>query len=74
MTVETSAAASEPISVRQGHDSPSEGTDKPRPPGAADLGLDHQQPAHVMLLVMALGFGREVLHWWHDEGLAGGAQ
>jgi len=22
----------------------------------------------VMLLVIALGFGREVLHWWHDEG------
>ena len=21
-----------------------------------------------MLLVIALGFGREVLHWWHDEG------
>jgi hypothetical protein len=21
-----------------------------------------------MLLVVALGFGREVLHWWHDEG------
>lgn len=22
----------------------------------------------LMLLVIALGFGREVLHWWHDEG------
>ena len=22
----------------------------------------------VMLVVIALGFGREVLHWWHDEG------
>ena len=22
----------------------------------------------VMLVVVALGFGREVLHWWHDEG------
>ena len=21
----------------------------------------------VMLLVIALGFGREVLHWWHDD-------
>ena len=24
----------------------------------------------VMLVVVALGFGREVLHWWHDEGTA----
>ena len=22
----------------------------------------------VMLVVIGLGFGREVLHWWHDEG------
>ncbi len=22
----------------------------------------------LMLVVIALGFGREVLHWWHDEG------
>jgi hypothetical protein len=24
----------------------------------------------VMLLVIALGFGRELLHWWHDEGMS----
>ncbi len=24
----------------------------------------------VMLLVIALGFGREVLHWWHEDGTA----
>ena len=26
----------------------------------------------VMLLVIALGFGRQVLHWWHDDAAPAG--